>query len=364
MNALGLVLFSALLVLLIVTWLVLYQVIRQQGRMLLRIDELAGAVGRTDGARANVPVGPPVGSAIEAFTVSDLDGRQIGLEKFAGRKVVLVNWSPTCGYCDRIAPDLAARRPDLERANAALVLLAHGDAEANRASAEKFGLTDAVFLLGDDANPGGFRALGTPSALLLDEEARVAAPLAVGANKVPELIEQVVERPTGSNGEGRRRLRGERSLDQSRLVRDGLKAGTPAPSFVLPGLDGNPVSLEEYRGRQVLLAFSDPHCGPCDALAPHLVDAHRREQHGGPAVILVSRGDVADNRRKAEEHGFEFPLVVQEGWKLSKEYGIFSTPVAFLIDEQGRIARDVAKGVADIVSLIPAGSGAYGGNGG
>jgi hypothetical protein len=35
----------------------------------------------------------------------------------------------------------------------------------------------------------------------------------------------------------------------------------------------------------------------------------------------------------------------------TKEYGIFAAPVAFLIGEDGVIARDVAKGVEEIVAL-------------
>jgi peroxiredoxin len=66
---------------------------------------------------------------------------------------------------------------------------------------------------------------------------------------------------------------------------------------------------------------------------------------------MVARGDPEENRCKAQEHGFEFPVVLQERWKLSKEYGIFATPVAFLIDEDGVIARNVAQGVDEILAL-------------
>jgi hypothetical protein len=43
--------------------------------------------------------------------------------------------------------------------------------------------------------------------------------------------------------------------------------------------------------------------------------------------------------------------VLQDKWKLSKEYGIFATPVAFLIAENGVIARDVAVGKEAILAL-------------
>ena len=57
------------------------------------------------------------------------------------------------------------------------------------------------------------------------------------------------------------------------------------------------------------------------------------------------------SERNAQEHGFEFPVVLRERWKLSKVYGIFATPVAFLIDEDGVIARNVPQGVDEILAL-------------
>jgi hypothetical protein len=48
--------------------------------------------------------------------------------------------------------------------------------------------------------------------------------------------------------------------------------------------------------------------------------------------------------------------VIQDGWRVSKQYGIFATPVAFLIDENGLIAAKVARGREEILRLAEAGS--------
>ena len=141
-------------------------------------------------------------------------------------------------------------------------------------------------------------------------------------------------------------------LTNSRIERNGIKPGTAAPEFALSEIRGGTVSLKEYRGRRVLLVFSDPHCGPCAQLAPDLVRAHRRAGPNRAAIVLVSRGDPEENKHKAAEQGFEFPVVIQERWKLSRQYGIFATPVAFLIDPDGRIARPVAVGTSHIQSLL------------
>ena len=66
---------------------------------------------------------------------------------------------------------------------------------------------------------------------------------------------------------------------------------------------------------------------------------------------MVSRGEPAENQRKAEAFGVEFQVVLQPGWRLSKKYGIFATPVAFLINEEGVIERDVARGPTEILAV-------------
>ena len=212
--------------------------------------------------------------------------------------------------------------------------------------AQEHDLTCPILLRTAPGDARVFDGLGTPAAYLIDEEGRVAEPLAVGAHHVPGLARKAV------TAAAKTKLPGERPLSESRIERDGLKAGTPAPVFHLPDVDGRTVSLETYRGRRVFLVFSDPHCGPCDQLLPRLARLHREHHKNNLAVLLVGRGDVDENRRKAKIHSLQFPVVVQHKWEVSKQFGIFGTPVAFLLDERGVVARDVAKGADEILALV------------
>jgi peroxiredoxin len=132
-------------------------------------------------------------------------------------------------------------------------------------------------------------------------------------------------------------------------VRDGLKAGTPAPGFRLPRVDGGALDLADYRGRRVLLVFSDPQCGPCDALAPRLEQLHRRS--ADPQILMIGRRDLETNRKKVAEAGLTFPVAVQKNWDTSRDYGMFATPIGYLIDERGVMAADVATGAEAILAL-------------
>ena len=86
----------------------------------------------------------------------------------------------------------------------------------------------------------------------------------------------------------------------------GLAIGSPAPSFQLPTLSAKEVRLDDLRakGRPVLLVFSDPDCGPCDALLPDLA-RWQQEQANKLTMALVSRGRSEANRAKAVENGLK-----------------------------------------------------------
>jgi peroxiredoxin len=343
----------------------LFQVVQQQGRILLRLDGIEGRlsgsdqgdalqVARHNGAHAAAAaaepaeaLGLPPGALVPSFALPDLDGRTVRLEDFRGRPVLLTHWSPHCGFCDLVAPELAGLQGELR--DTELVLVSWGDREANRALAREHGLRCPILLVDGDTPPEAFTDMGTPAAYLLDDAGRVARPVAIGADDVAALARDATGR--------RRRLRTERPLHESRIERDGLKAGTAAPGFALPDVRGGTVSLDDFRGRRVLLVFSDPDCGPCQDLAPGLARLHREHRDDGLQLIMVGRGDLERNRAKTAEHGLEFPVVLQDRWRLSKQYGIFATPVGFLIGEDGVIERDVATGGDQILALARQGLG-------
>jgi peroxiredoxin len=331
-----------LVVVLLMAWSLL-QVLRQHGRLLLRVEALEARIGTDEAPGRAELAGLPPATPFPPFLLPSLDNGEVALEQFRGERVLLVHWSPDCGYCRQIAPDLARVQETLRKRKTELVLVSYGSPEANRTLVEEHGLTCRVLLQPDRATVEGFAHMGTPAAYLLDEKGRIARPVAVGARDVPELAAHAAGHQS--------RLQTERPMSESRIEREGLKAGTPAPPFELPDLGGETASLAEQRGRRVLLLFSDPDCGPCEKVLPDLARLHRKRRSDGLEIIMVSRGGLEENRRKAEAFGIEFPVVLQPGWKLSKKYGIFATPVAFLINEEGVIERDVARGPSEILSL-------------
>jgi peroxiredoxin len=187
--------------------------------------------------------------------------------------------------------------------------------------------------------------------LRLDEVEQRLNGLEFGENDEPAGLAVAISSTDAAETDGRANRFGNRSLERSKLKRDGLKAGTPAPDFNLPRLDGRgELQLSGLRGKRVLLVFSSPGCGPCNTLAPELEKFHRDNPE--LVLVMISKGEPSENRAKAKEHGLTFTVVLQQQWEISRRYAMFATPIAYLIDERGLISHDVAVGIDAITVLL------------
>jgi peroxiredoxin len=301
-----------------------------------------------------------VGSPAPAFELPDLNGRRRKLADFRGQNLLLIFFNPRCGFCTRMAPHLAVLPADGTGGAPVPLLVTTGDLEENRTLTAQHGI-QAPVLLQEGMEVGSQYHCGrTPMGYRIDRQGKIASELAIGAQALLALAGDARRqapdvssdgRPTPSLADsGHGALGSKRGVEESKIQRDGLSAGTPAPDFRLPLLHGGELSLSEYRGRNVLLVFSDPSCGPCEQLMPQLERQYRARR--GVQVLMVSRGEVEANRAKAAQHGLTFPIVLQKQWEISREYGKFATPIGYLIDEEGIIAKEVAIGVEPILSLL------------
>jgi peroxiredoxin len=349
------------LLLAILSWMGL-QLLKQSGRMLLRLESLEARI--EDLAKRPVPPAPApageapagleLGSPAPAIELPDLERRKRTLAEHRGHRVLLVFFSPRCGFCIQALPQLAEMPTDGRNGVPIPLIVTNGTAEENRRLVKEHRLRCPVLLQNEMEVAAQYKAYGTPMGYLIDEQGRIASEMAIGSEAILALANApraaAANRSNGPTGNGKdKRSRGNRPLSTSRLARDGLKKGTPAPPFRLPRVDGGELALEAYRGRKILLVFSDPQCGPCDALAPRLEDVHRGQSY--LQIVMISRRDLDANKRKVAALGLTFPVVLQKNWDVSMRYGMFATPIGYLIDENGIIAEDVAVGVEPILEL-------------
>lgn len=132
----------------------------------------------------------------------------------------------------------------------------------------------------------------------------------------------------------------------------GLPIGVPAPAFSLPGLHGEMSSLDALLAamKPVLLLFSDPGCGPCNALLPE-VARWQREYHAAVTIVPISRGDVAINRAKNAEHGLTH-MLLQQDREVAQAYQAYGTPGAVIVRPDGAIGSPLALGADAIRDLV------------
>ncbi|HYT81490.1 MAG TPA: PqqD family peptide modification chaperone [Actinomycetota bacterium] len=170
----------------------------------LEVTRQFGMAGLLEGvAEASTggnPQGVAKGKPIPSFELPDTEGQTVSLESLRGQKLLLVNWSPTCGFCKQIAPELAELEPQLREHDIQPVLIATGEIEANRQIMEEAGL-DALLLLQEPGEAEVFSGMGTPVAYLVDEEGKNAASFAYGSDAVPALARKAAGLPPKESGD-------------------------------------------------------------------------------------------------------------------------------------------------------------------
>jgi cytochrome c biogenesis protein CcdA/peroxiredoxin len=125
-------------------------------------------------------------------------------------------------------------------------------------------------------------------------------------------------------------------LPEADLPEVGLSVGELAPDFQTTNLDGETVSLSDYRGQTVLLNFWFTACGPCRIEMPHFQETF--EKHEDFVVVAVNREESASTVSDfAGELGLNFPMLLDEDSTIQDLYGIVGYPSTFILDTDGVI---------------------------
>ncbi|HET6207935.1 MAG TPA: TlpA disulfide reductase family protein, partial [Terracidiphilus sp.] len=124
-----------------------------------------------------------IGDPAPSLKLPDLNGRIVDLEKFSQKETVVLFWNPGCGFCQRMLPELKEWEHRVAPGGPQLLLISTGTVEANRA----MGLRCHVLLDQSFASGRTFHVGGTPSAVLVDAEGKIASEVVSGAPAVMSL---------------------------------------------------------------------------------------------------------------------------------------------------------------------------------
>lgn len=280
-----------------------------------------------------------IGQPAPDFNLPDLTGRQVKLADLRGSETMLLFWNTGCGFCKQMLDDLKAwerqRPPDKPK----IVVFSSGSTEEIRA----LGLGSTVIPDPSFTYGPRFGANGTPMAVTLDAQGRVASSVAAGAPAVlalakgesaaeGQLVPLQAEAPRGNgNGNGAA----------------GVKPGDSAPPIQLQDLNGRTVALSSFQGRNTLVLFWNTGCGFCQRMLPDLKAWEAARLPGSPELLLVSSGS-ADELRAS---GLRSTILHDPNFTAGPSYGANGTPMGVLVDANGKIASEVAVGADAVLAL-------------
>jgi cytochrome c biogenesis protein CcmG/thiol:disulfide interchange protein DsbE len=127
------------------------------------------------------------------------------------------------------------------------------------------------------------------------------------------------------------------------------QTGRMAPDFQLETIEGELVTLGDFRGQPVLLNFWAIWCGPCQEEIPVIQD--RFQQHYPDLVVLAVEEGESLSRLQSyiEETGLTFAVLVGSE-AVARRYAIRAYPTSFFIDRNG-VIRSIVIGSMSGASL-------------
>ena len=132
-----------------------------------------------------------------------------------------------------------------------------------------------------------------------------------------------------------------------------LQPGQPAPDFAFYDLDGQSVSLSQFKGKVVLMDFWASWCGPCIGDLPNLRKI-KEKMAALPVVFLNISLDANEAAWKQAIAKHEIKGVHVRSEQVAQAYNVSGIPRYYLVDPQGLIVENDLRlwDVDDVVAKI------------
>ena len=349
-------------------WWFLLHLMRQNGRLLVRLEALEshlgvdGAMPSQDGTLTRPQEGLPVGAQAPAFTLEGLYGEALTLDSLrsSGKPVMLLFTDPDCGPCNALLPEIG-RWQEEHQEKLSIALISRSSIDENKAKMSEHGLTK-VLLQNDWEVSEAYEVRGTPSALVVRPDGTIGSPVAGGAEAIGDLVQQAVEAPSpnapllagapapapNGNGGPCPKCGKRHPAEDAPAMPQTLVIGEQAPEVKLEDLSGREVSLkEDFAGEETLVLFWNPGCGFCQQMLPDLKEWEQNPPEGAPQLLVVSTGTEEANKAM----GLASPVVLDQQFFVGRSFGAGGTPSAVLVDKEGRVASEVAVGAPAVLEL-------------
>ena len=348
-------------------WWFLIHLLQQNGRLLVRLEAVEATLAEGGSVLATsqtgTPVrqeaeGLPVGSEAPEFSLSGLYGETFTLEalRAPGKPLMMLFTDPGCGPCNAMLPEVG-RWQEEHAQKLTLALVSRGEMEENKTKAQEHALKNVV-LQKDWEVSESYEVRGTPSAVLISPDGKIASPVAGGEEGIRGLLSyavgeraQLPMQPRQPQTQGQPCPNCGKVHAAAPTVPAALPLGEPAPEVKLPDLEANTVELtKNFKGQQTLVLFWNPGCGFCQQMLSDLREWEQNPPEDAPKVLVVSAGTEEANR----EQGLSSTVVLDQNFAVGRAFGASGTPSAVLVDAQGKVASDIAVGAPAVLELAGA----------
>lgn len=114
--------------------------------------------------------------------------------------------------------------------------------------------------------------------------------------------------------------------------------GDIAPDFTLADVDGNEVTLADFRGRPVMLNFWATWCAPCRLEMPEMEQAQQDYAADGLAILAINQEEPAERVAAfMDELGLTFSAPLDVDGDVAAQYGAFFLPSSVFINADGEV---------------------------
>lgn len=111
-----------------------------------------------------------------------------------------------------------------------------------------------------------------------------------------------------------------------------------APELNLTDLDGNSVSLADYRGNVVLVNLWATWCPPCTEEMPTLQAFYETYRSNGFVLIAIDQGETTNEVLPfAKELDLTFPIWMDQDSLASRAFNTMNLPSSYVVDRDGRV---------------------------
>ena len=117
----------------------------------------------------------------------------------------------------------------------------------------------------------------------------------------------------------------------------------PAPAFTLFDIDGNKISLDDYKDKIIILDFWATWCGPCLASFPGMKKAvEKYENDSWVKFLFINTWERVEDKTKnaadfIAKNDYPFHVLVDDENKVIEKYKVSGIPTKFIIDSEGNI---------------------------